>query len=56
LWQELRLGRRVELGIFINKTVFPIFWRLVDLVLFCGTGRSLVMHNARLPRWNLGLV
>jgi hypothetical protein len=28
-WQELRLGRKMELDISGNKVVFPIFWRPV---------------------------
>jgi hypothetical protein len=34
-WQEPWLGRMMELGISPNKVVFPVFWRLVVLILFC---------------------
>jgi hypothetical protein len=49
-WQELRLGRKMELDISGNKFVFPIFWRLVALVLLRGTRWSSVMLSVRLSR------
>jgi hypothetical protein len=55
-WQELCLGRMMELGISRNKAVFPIFWRLVELVLLRGARRSPVTLNVRFPRWKLGAV
>jgi hypothetical protein len=53
-WQELCLGRMMELGISRNKAVFPIFWRLVELVLLRGARRSPVTLNVGFPRWKLG--
>jgi hypothetical protein len=52
-WQEWCLARDLERGISINKAVLPIFWRLVVLVLFCGTGRLLVKLSVKLARWKL---
>jgi len=52
---ELWLGRRMEIGIFPNKAVFPFFWRLVELVLLRGIGRSLEVLSARLSWWKLGV-
>jgi hypothetical protein len=35
-WLELWAGRMMKLGISHNKAIFPIFWRLVVLMLFRG--------------------
>jgi hypothetical protein len=55
-WRELGLGRKIEINISCNKAVFPVFWRLVDLVLLYGTRQSPVMLNVRLLRWKFGAI
>jgi hypothetical protein len=52
-WQELRHGRKHELGISCNKAVFPYLWRLFVLVLLRGARRSPEVLFVKLSRWTL---
>ena len=52
-WQELRHGRKQELGISPNKAVFPFLWRLFVLVLLRGARRSPEALFVKLSRWTL---
>ena len=53
-WRELRLGKKMRIGISRNKAVLPISWRLPVLVVLRGARRSTVKLFVKPSRWRLG--